>query len=304
MTNDEQQKNSSALLSSMLSFGNYASNLSKQLMPFVEISKTLDSIISISKTQRQMIESSLFATSDFSNMFEGMVKPFEDIRTNMSNFIIGFSRAFDQLPERTRKALMALAQYGWYFDLEMSFSEIWEIENILESGDIETANTFLFQHFTERIPEIEQRLREKHPSRAKIFRSAFNAHQQKEYALSVPAFLIQADGICFDLINKQLYSKRNKIPVLNEYAKSIASDTFQSALLYPLTQPIPITASSHERTEDFNELNRHQVIHGESTNYDIEINSLKAISLLSYVSYVLSQDDEDDLIETNSEQSE
>ena len=119
--------------------------------------------------------------------------------------------------------------------------------------------------------------------------------------MSVPAFLIQADGICFDLINKQLYSKRKNIPALNEYAKSIASNALQSALLYPLTQPLPITASASERAEDFNELNRHQVIHGESIDYDTEINSLKAISLLSYVSCVLSQDEEDDFTETNSE---
>lgn len=319
MANKKQQKNSTAFLGSAIHLNNYASNLAKQLTPFFEVSKMLDeavhpiqemqkqaidSIISIGEAQRQMIESSLFAVKGFSNVFEGMVKPLEDIRTNISNLIIGFSRTFDQLPERTRKALMALAQHGWYLDFEMSFGETLEIESILESGDIETANAFLIQHFTERIPEIRRRLKEKHPKRANIFESAFNAHQQHEYALSVPTFLIQADGICFDLINKQLYSKRNKTPVLNEYAKSIASDTFQSALLYPLTQPLPITASSNERADDFNELNRHQVIHGESTNYDIEINSLKAISLLSYVSYVLCQDDEDGFAETKSEQSE
>ena len=131
------------------------------------------------------------------------------------------------------------------------------------------------------------------PARAIILESAFNAHKRKEYALSIPVLLIQADGICYDLINKQLYSKKGKVPVVAEYAETITADVFRSALLYPLTQPLPISASANERAEDFSDLNRHQVIHGESTTYDTEINSLKAISMLNYVSYVLSRDSTD-----------
>lgn len=126
--------------------------------------------------------------------------------------------------------------------------------------------------------------------RAAILESAFNAHKRKEYALSIPVFLIQADGICYDLINKQLYSTKDKVSVLTGYAKTITADTFRSILLYPLTQPIPISASAKVRAEDFNDLNRHQVIHGEVTNYNTELNSLKTVSLLNYVSYVLSQE--------------
>ena len=75
---------------------------------------------------------------------------------------------------------------------------------------------------------------------------------------------------------------------------SVASDTFRHALLSPLSQPLPISASKHERDESFNELNRHQVMHGESLGYGTEINSLKAISLLNYVTQVLRLDDENE----------
>jgi len=50
---------------------------------------------------------------------------------------------------------------------------------------------------------------------------------------------------------------------------------------------LPISASQNERDDKFNELNRHQVLHGESTSYDSEINSLKAISLINYLAQVL-----------------
>jgi len=50
---------------------------------------------------------------------------------------------------------------------------------------------------------------------------------------------------------------------------------------------LPISASEHERGDAFVGLNRHQVLHGESTQYGTEMNSLKAISLLNYVAHIL-----------------
>ena len=69
--------------------------------------------------------------------------------------------------------------------------------------------------------------------------------------------------------------------------EQIASDTYRAALLSPLAQTLPIGASKHERPEDFTELNRHVVLHGESLDYGTKINSLKAISLINYVAHVL-----------------
>ena len=76
------------------------------------------------------------------------------------------------------------------------------------------------------------------------------------------------------------------------YVDTVALDTFRHALLSPLSQPLPISASKNERNDAFNELNRHQVMHGESLDYGTEINSLKSISLLNYVTQVLRLDDE------------
>ena len=76
------------------------------------------------------------------------------------------------------------------------------------------------------------------------------------------------------------------------YVDTISADTLKLALLAPLSQPLPISASQYERDESFNELNRHQVMHGEVVNYGTEINSLKSISLLNYVVQVLDDDDE------------
>ena len=88
--------------------------------------------------------------------------------------------------------------------------------------------------------------------------------------------------------------RKNKKPSTAIYVDLVASDTFRHALLSPLSHSLPISASEYERDEYFNELNRHQVVHGESLDYGTEINSLKSISLLNYVTQVLRLDDEDE----------
>ena len=47
-----------------------------------------------------------------------------------------------------------------------------------------------------------------------------------------------------------------------------------------------------ERGDPFVGLNRHQVLHGESVDYDTEQNSLKAISLLTYLRWIFNKIDE------------
>jgi len=61
--------------------------------------------------------------------------------------------------------------------------------------------------------------------------------------------------------------------------------------LRPISLELPINASEKARERiaaergwpAWNELNRHQVLHGESVDYGTRLNSLKAISLLNYL---------------------
>jgi len=307
MSDDKQESkpvSGNTNLGNLIDFNEYFASLVKQLAPLNEISENLSRSLSPMLNMQNEILKSIQPLADiqlqnqsianaFSKMTENMLKPLEGLRLNLESLIgpvfTELASILAPLSEQARKTLMTLAKHGWYIDPEMPLG-ISEIENALETGNLEVANSMLMEYFSERLSGIEKELKEKFPARAVILGFAFNAHRRKEYALSVPVFLIQADGICHDLINRQLYSKKDKVPVIAEYAKTITADTFQSMLLYPLTQPLPIFASAKERTEDFNDLNRHQVIHGESTDYDTELNSLKAVSLLNYVSYVLSHE--------------
>lgn len=81
--------------------------------------------------------------------------------------------------------------------------------------------------------------------------------------------------------------KKDKKPRTALYVEQIASETYRAALLSPLAQSLPISASEKERRADFSGLNRHTVLHGESVDYGTKENSLRAISLINYVAHVL-----------------
>lgn len=221
-----------------------------------------------------------------------LVQPAFDLRAQFEEAlkpaISAAIETFKVLPELTREALLVLGKHGWFIDIEIPFSSIWALENALKEGRIEDAEEALVKYYRERCPEIAESLKKAYPHRAAIIGAAFDAHARAEYVLSIPVFLAQADGICQELIKIQLYKKeRNGRPATSVYVEAIAIDTFEAALLSPLTQPLPISASAHQRADDFSELNRHQILHGESTDYGTEVNSLKAISLLSYVGHIL-----------------
>ena len=56
-----------------------------------------------------------------------------------------------------------------------------------------------------------------------------------------------------------------------------------TGILYMKQTEQPIIYSEKQRGENFNYLNRHQIMHGESLDYGTEINSYKVISLLLYI---------------------
>jgi hypothetical protein len=250
--------------------------LQKSLKPIVEAQQRVADIA-------ERLTSAVEPILKFRRQIESIVSPaFQELIKN-----------FDNLPERTRNVLLLLGQHGWFLDLESPIPKIWKLEKVLKSGDIENVEDVLIEYYRESSSEIAEKLKKNYPNRATILDKAFIAHSRGEYELSIPVFLIQADGICQELINVQLFTKRENKPLTAAYVETIANDTLQFALLYPLAHPLPISASAHERGVDFDQLNRHQVLHGESLDYGTEVNSLKAISLLNYVANILERDESD-----------
>lgn len=270
-----------------------------------QLKENLQRIIESQYSFQKALENSIFARQE---RYKSIVNPIEmlkidipditpfikqqeeykkSIKDTIGSIFKDLQRSFRGLPPHTQEALLLLGTHGWYMDLEMPLPWLWELEKALADGNTGEAENALVEHFENRLDEIEQSIVNRFPNRDKLVHAAFNAHRKQEYELSIPVFLSQTDGICKEVVNKYLFLKHDKKPQTAIYVEEVAADTFKAALLIPLAQTLPITASEHERENGFSGLNRHMVLHGESLDYGTKINGLKAISLINYVVHVL-----------------
>jgi hypothetical protein len=204
---------------------------------------------------------------------------------------------FRNLPERTRIALLKLGEHGWYFDSRLSILEIQDLVDALYDGNVEEAENSLIKHFENNINEIEEDISKKFTLRETLIKAAFSAYRRQEYDLAIPVLLAQADGICKETTGKYFFMKeksckKQKIarPEIASHVDQMDENSYEAALHCALTKTLPINASTNERTEGFNTLNRHQVLHGESLDYGSKINGLKAISLINYLAWIVPLD--------------
>lgn len=189
---------------------------------------------------------------------------------------------FPDLPE----SVVLLAKGGWYPNRKMLIGTIQDCAEYIAKGNYQAADAKMVKIFEEDYRSTKMQILAEVPERSDVLLNAFTAHERGEFILSVPVFLIQADGICFDAAKVQLFSKQNKKPKIASVLSAVASGAITAAMLSPLASNIPLTADLTERNDpDFPKgaLNRHQVLHGEVTDYGTKINSFKTISLLSYI---------------------
>lgn len=187
------------------------------------------------------------------------------------------------LPAKVKENLLSLAASGWYIDPEMDFADIVGFKQQLENSTSEEVDSAMIEYFQQELSRIEETLRSLHSNRASLIKEAFDAHHQGKYSLSITAIFAQCDGICYDLTGYQLFSNGG----LSRFAKRIDPETLARAYLEPLIRAIPISDTSKQRRDKLPRLNRHAVMHGESTDYPSLENSLRAISFINFVSHVL-----------------
>lgn len=204
---------------------------------------------------------------------------------SLGPFLQQVAKAFKELPPQTQRAVLTLASHGWFFDLDMTPSELWRLSADFSKNEVARAEDELANYFDSHVNEIKNDVTQRFPNRKACLDEAFLAHLKGCYYLSIPVFLAQTDGICKEAVGHHLFikSRKDKKPSTAIYVAQLADDSLHTAFMAALAFPLPIGASEHERGDDFDQLNRHMVLHGESTDYGTKINSLKAISLLSYV---------------------
>ena len=179
------------------------------------------------------------------------------------------------------------AQHGWFAGFsETPLEMIHRAAAMFHRGHVDEANKIASEHFENTAPEFLEKLCERHPSRNQILRDAFEAHFSGKYTLSIPVLLCQADGIGCEFFEvDSIYTESDKrfaeICQKLEQKLSIDSPDFFRLVIGIAN---PINANKKKRQQSFRGLNRHTIIHGESTSYPTKENSLKAISWIQFVS--------------------
>jgi len=119
---------------------------------------------------------------------------------------------FAEFPPKMREASRILAEHGWFWDPDFSLPDMITFSALFTQGDAGAAERTLTDHYRTRYSQDCDDPTFWYPRRSQILVQAFAAHQRGDYALSVPVFLAQADGICAEHFDVDLYSRRNGLP--------------------------------------------------------------------------------------------
>ena len=209
----------------------------------------------------------------------------ELIRTIVQRHLM-LHRWLEEQPEHDKESLTKLAVRGWFLGPDVPVSSIPQLGHAVD-GTPDEVDIVVGQYIRRRLDVIESALIKSYPDRSHLFKEAFEAHRERRYSLSIRAFLAEADGVFHDRFGKPLFTRKRNDAV-SAFMSEVTGRFFQ-AHLHPLTQVIPLWEDTRRLPDTFEGLNRHQVLHGIKADYDTETNSLKAISLLDYLVWVLNR---------------
>lgn len=190
--------------------------------------------------------------------------------------------------ERMGFIINKIASYGWYID---GFSKNPDINvkkclRYIYSGFSNKLDEYLSKNYTDRLLEIEANLKLKHPSREQIINEAFYAHNQGLFYSSICLFITLVDGICDDVYQAKFFinNKKDHLPQIKDKIEDRMN--FADFILTPVINKGPINSWEKELDKHPIRLNRHEIIHGIDVSYGTQINSLRFISMLSYIDFV------------------
>lgn len=191
--------------------------------------------------------------------------------------------------DRVELVIKKLSFYGWFVDDFSKESNI-EINKCLKfiySNFPEKLDVYLSNYYRNEIGEIEKKLKLRYPKRKQIITEAFFTHKNKLYHSSICLFITLIDGICDDIFESKFFmNNRKHLPEINDKLEGVIMMS-SDFVLSPFRTKGVINGWKKELDKYPVRLNRHEIIHGVDVNYGSELNSLKFISMLSYIDYVL-----------------
>lgn len=205
----------------------------------------------------------------------------------------------EKLPELSRDAMAVALRRGWFFGWSMSLNELAVLFRRLESASAEDIDLLLSEHHRNYFAHHRDLLLEAYPYRRAAINAACDAHLagRDGYFLSVPVFLAQADGALTEFLGLKRSAlgvdKRGIAANGGSYDK-LATTRIQEllkdrpdalSLVYPIVvlKELDLLAPGGGKKDVYDAyLNRHAILHGETSDYGTELISLKAFAFLCH----------------------
>jgi hypothetical protein len=205
-----------------------------------------------------------------------------------------WERRLAELAPEKRRVVEYLAERGWHQSLFMPWWDA-QLLALVDRGDVAAVDAYMTNRVEETFDELRDQLAKDHPRRLPLVEKALAAHIAGDYVLAIPVALAQTDGITFELVALQAFSRRDGKPVtavlvqerMQQWGGGGSIDWLLADLL-PLHNgsSIQITTAERDRrrTSDptYGPLNRHGVLHGLDVDYGTRENSARAFALLGY----------------------
>jgi hypothetical protein len=200
-----------------------------------------------------------------------------------------FNEWQQQWPEATKRGAIRLAELGWHMGPELGINDLaWAYQ----TDSLEEVDTRFAEAFEECVDSTERWICERFPARAVILQDAFEAHRKGKFGLAIPVFFAQAEGMCRDSLKEDgnLFTTSdgaalNRMRRIKTHSNEVSA--FIDVLLDPLGRVLPMGAKIEDSINFPRCPNRHAILHGYSLDYATRVNSLKAISLLAYLGWML-----------------
>ena len=233
----------------------------------------------------------------FSEGIENIIKSIEEVGLQAS-------KAFKKIPEELSYSQREyLFEEGWYLSEDIPVNHPRLIKDLIYKNNYKKLEKLLINYSKSKIPEIREKVGKYFPKRIKIINDALNAHEKNIYTLSIPILLIQAEGICKEIIDvtpfinvksRKKYLKmqekiNEKINKLEINGISVRVDSITDILLKYLLSETDINRSmksiirKKKNDKKYNPLNRDYILHGDDFKYANKTNSYKVISFLNYI---------------------
>jgi hypothetical protein len=197
----------------------------------------------------------------------------------------------DELPKKSKDAMRLALAEGWFFGWHDGLQSLMELVESLETTQSSAVDDIMVAYYRTNLQSFSDEITSQYPNRAAPIKAAINAHMslsEQGYFLSIPVFIAQADGLLAEITGAESPTTKAAAKVFSE---KYADDPELLDLLYPFLElkdsSFMMSAKARQDAaqatgKSFTALNRHQVMHGERSDYGTEINSLKAFSFLVF----------------------